>query len=227
QMGQVVNMIAHQWKGPLNTLSLLNEKLNICQGMEKLDSDKMDEFQKNSRQQIRQMSEVINDFSNFFKADKEKVSFNLMQVVKNAVEVLEPMLKEKQIEVNIEMVSGVKLLLEEGYPNKLAQAITNVVRNAKDALAQQSDNHNRWIKIRLETKERKTYLHIEDNAGGITQENINRVFDPYFSTKMQKYGTGLGLYIAKIIVEEHKGGELEVTNGNHGAHFTMTFSVAL
>lgn len=226
QMGEVISMIAHQWRQPLNNLYLLNQKVGILYTHDKLDERTMQAFQQDARKQIEQMSDTINDFCDFFKPDKEKSSFNLMQVVKDTVEIVMPTLKEAGIAIDVVIESKVKLLME-GYPSELRQALINLINNAKDAFAEGKGSEEPWIRIRLYSEQARTFVEVEDSAGGIPEAIMETIFDPYFSTKLTKQGTGLGLYMSKMIVEEHQQGILSVTNGAEGARFTMSFSVAL
>jgi len=225
QAEQVISMIAHQWRQSLNNLYLLNQKINLLYKSNRLDAIAMEEFQKGSLKQIKQMSETINDFSDFFRSDKEKSHFDLVQVVRDTLEVMVPVLDHLDIKIDVAIEPQTQLYIE-GYPGELKQAMINLVNNAKDALLESSKNKKRWIKIRLYSNEECVFLEVSDNAGGISKENLDMVFEPYFSTKSQKHGGGLGLYMSKMIVEEHEGGALSVTNGEEGAIFTMSFLLA-
>ena len=225
QVDQVISMIAHQWRQSLNNLYLLNQKINFLYKSNRLDAIIMEEFQKDSLKQIEQMSETINDFSDFFRPDKKKSRFDLVQVVRDTLEVILPVLDHLDIKIDVAIESQTQLYLQ-GYPGELRQAMINLVNNAKDALLESSKNKKQWIKIALYSNKERVFLEVSDNAGGIPKENLDRIFEPYFSTKSQKHGTGLGLYISKMIVEEHEGGVLSVTNGEEGAIFTMSFLLA-
>jgi C4-dicarboxylate-specific signal transduction histidine kinase len=112
-----------------------------------------------------------------------------------------------------------------GYPNEIGQVIINIINNAKDALISNNLNREKNIYISLFKKEQKVVITIEDNAGGIDTDIIDQIFDPYFSTKLKKNGTGLGLYISKMVIEEHMNGKLSVENSNDGALFRMEFEI--
>ena len=225
QVGRVISMIAHQWRQYLNNLYLLNQKINLLYKSNRLDEMVMEEFQKSSLKQIEQMSETINEFSDFFKFDKEKIRFDFVQVVRDTLEVMAPVLDHLDIKTDIIIEPQTQFSLQ-GYPGELQQAMINLVNNAKDALLESSKNKKRWIKIALYSNEERLFLEVSDSAGGIPKENLDRVFEPYFSTRSQKHGAGLGLCISKMIVEEHEGGVLSVTNGEEGAIFTMSFLLA-
>ena len=220
QVGEAISMIAHQWKQPLNTLSLITEGMYIKYTMGKLNLENMKNFREQTQRQIKQMSSTIDDFSEFFKPEKEKETFLIVEPIKHALTILEPILKKEsiQIEKNIE-----KELHIVGYPNELAQVVINIINNAKDALVDKSDNQEKIIKINLFSKEAKVYISIEDNAAGIPSNIIEKIFDPYFSTKIEKNGTGLGLYMSKTIIEEHMQGSLSVKNTINGAKFILAF----
>jgi signal transduction histidine kinase len=217
QMGEMINMIAHQWRQPLNHLSLINQTIYYQYKNNKLDEQKVENFKRKSDITINQMSSTIDDFRNFFSSEKIKKVFLVNDVINHVLDIISPMLKDKNIEVSFKS-SG--KYYSYGFPNELGQSVLNIVYNAKDAL-NEKEIKSKFIQINLLEKSEKIIISIEDNAGGISEDIINNIFDPYFSTKTSKNGTGLGLYIAKIIVEEHMGGELLVSNKNEGAYFEI------
>jgi signal transduction histidine kinase len=217
QMGEMINMIAHQWRQPLNHLSLINQTIYYQYKNNKLNEQKVENFKRKSDITINQMSSTIDDFRNFFSSEKIKKVFLVNDVINHVLDIISPMLKDKNIEVSFKS-SG--KYYSYGFPNELGQSVLNIVYNAKDAL-NEKETKSKIIQINLLERSEKIIISIEDNAGGISEDIINNIFDPYFSTKTSKNGTGLGLYIAKIIVEEHMGGELLVSNKNEGAHFEI------
>jgi signal transduction histidine kinase len=220
QMGEMISMIAHQWRQPLNNLSMLNQSIKIKYKRDSLDAKTMDYFFENSSKQIAQMSQTIDDFRGFFKPDKEKVEFCIHDVISNCLNIIGPILHQKNIQIDV--VDDLTLMLV-GYPNELGQVILNLVHNAIDAFEDKKKN-DKMIQIYLKRSDDTTIVMIRDNAGGIPHDILPNIFDPYFSTKENKNGTGLGLYMSKLIIEDHMSGKITVENSRDGALFYLSFS---
>jgi len=223
QMGEMISMIAHQWRQPLNNLSIISNNIILKYSKNKLDDTVIERFKDNSKKQIQLMSKTIDDFRDFFKPNKQITYFKLNDVVKSTLDILKPLLVKHSINVkfNFEEVLTVK-----GYSNELGQALLNILNNSIDALVENAIE-NKEIEIKLYTENEYIYIEILDNASGIPKEYLDKVFDPYFSTKSEKNGTGLGLYMTKMIVEEHMKGNIDVTNKESGALFVIKFSKEL
>jgi signal transduction histidine kinase len=217
QMGEMLSMIAHQWRQPLNNLSLLNQMLLNQQRRGEIDSEKMEEFAVNSQRLIRMMSQTIDDFRNFFKPEERQKPYRVDAVVEQLLDMTGKLFAAKGIQ--IEWHAG-EAIESYGYPNALAQVLLNLLNNAKDALLEQSEAP-RQIRIEARKEGEEVLLEITDTAGGIPEEILPRIFDPYFSTKKEKNGTGLGLYMSKMLVEEQMGGRIDVHNTPEGARFTI------
>ena len=217
QMGEMINMIAHQWRQPLNHLSLINQTLYYQYTKEKLDDEKMESFKEKSDKTIRQMSSTIDDFRNFFKPEKNKQSFCINDVVDHVLDINAPMFSHHSIHVTFQSEAE---YYAHGFPNELGQSILNILNNAQDAL-NEKEIPDKSIEILLFRQAETLILSFHDNAGGIPEEIISKVFDPYFSTKSNKNGTGLGLYISKIIIEEHMNGKIYISNKKNGACFKI------
>ncbi len=222
QMGEAINMIAHQWRQPLNILNglviLMNMKLSRQNSNNEYLLEK--EFKK-IETTTAYMSRTIDDFRNFFKPQKEKIEFDLKETIESATRLLQPIMLYDDIKINHTYRDKIRLT---GYPNEIGQVIINIINNAKDALISNNINRDKHIHISLYKESEKIVITIQDNAGGIDNEIIDNIFDPYFSTKLKKNGTGLGLYISKMIIEEHMNGKLSVKNSNIGAIFRIEFS---
>lgn len=217
QMGEMISMIAHQWRQPLNNLAILNQTIILKYKKGKLDNTLMESFKENSKKQINQMSDTVDDFKNFFKPEKEKVEFFINDIVHHVLNILNPIFEKNAINIKFDEDDNYQII---GYPNELGQAILNIIVNAKDALVE-NNSKNRKIDLSLKHNNEKIILTISDNAGGIPAEIIYKIFDPYFSTKEAKNGTGLGLYMTKMIIDEHMGAKLIVQNSNNGAEFII------
>jgi PAS domain S-box-containing protein len=217
QMGEMISMIAHQWRQPLNNLSMLNQSIILKYTRGKLDEQTLDYFKINSKKQINKMSKTIDDFRNFFSPNKEKEEFEINNIVLDTLELLNPVMKKEHIDINF---YAKEKYTYTSYPNEFGQVILSIINNAKDILIER-EIKDRKIKLIIDNDETDIYVKIEDNAGGVSGDIIDKVFDPYFSTKSEKNGTGLGLYMSKLIVEDHMDGKISVSNKNDGAEFTI------
>jgi signal transduction histidine kinase len=216
-MGEMISMIAHQWRQPLNNLALVNQLLITKYQRGKLDEEMIEHFKVTSKRQIDQMSVTIDDFRNFFRQEKTKIDFCINDVIDNVLEMTKSIYANNNIGMNFE---ANQRYISNGYPNELGQAIINIINNAKDALVEKAIE-NKFINIELKTKEEYVIISIEDSAGGIPEDIIDNIFDPYFTTKSEKNGTGLGLYMTKMIIQEQLEGTIVVRNSSNGARFDI------
>jgi len=221
QMGEMISMIAHQWRQPLNNLSMLNQSIALTYKAGKLDDKLMDRLSRDAKGQIEQMSQTIDDFRDFFKPDKKAERFSVNATIDHVVNLLNPILKENGIVLKSDLQDNIETV---GFSNELGQSLVNIVNNAKDALMQKSANNKKVINIILRKEDANVLITITDNGGGIDLGVIDKIFDPYFSTKQEKNGTGLGLYMSKTIIEEHMNGTITATNTDSGAEFVITLS---
>ncbi|HLC16624.1 MAG TPA: hybrid sensor histidine kinase/response regulator [Thermodesulfovibrionia bacterium] len=227
-MGQMLGAIAHQWRQPLNILALSLIDLKESYAYGELTSDYLANIVKTSMEQIQYMSKTIDDFRNFFKPDKHKIPFNIVEVVKEALNIVHVQLENHFIQSCIEYncnkpEKGGNIILY-GYPGELKQVLLNIINNAMDAIVtrQEADKSFKGlIVIKMLHDEHKMTIRIEDNGGGIPEKVFSNIFEPYFTTKLYSKGTGIGLYMAKTIIEEHMGGRLYAENNNDGASFVI------
>jgi signal transduction histidine kinase len=217
QIGEMISMIAHQWRQPLNNLALLNQMLLYREERGELDRESMARFAEKSQQQIQMMSRTIEDFRNFFKPEERKKLYRVDEAIESLLQITGKLFDHGKIRLEWQPGPPIEI---EGYPNALTQVLLNLLNNAKDALMERGEGPRI---IRIETREtpEEIILEISDTAGGIPEEILPRIFDPYFSTKNEKNGTGLGLYMSKMLVEEQMGGRIEVDNTPEGARFTI------
>ena len=213
-MGEMVGSIAHQWRQPLNALSinLQNLKYDFEDGL--IDANFLDDFINNNKMIIDFMSNTIDDFRNFFSIDKEKTDFSALEAIHYVLNIHNSVLKKYNIDSS---VTGEDFIIH-GFKNEFLQVILNIFNNAKDAFLQ-NNIENKKIMIHIE----KHTITIEDNAGGIDDKILDRIFEPYFTTKEQGKGIGMGLYMSKMIIENNMNGVLEVKNVNNGALFKIVF----
>lgn len=220
--GEMISMIAHQWKQPLNNLSLINQMLILDYEAGECNDKNMQEFDIEATRQIQQMSQTISDFTNFFSPEIQPEKFYLKNIVMQSLNLLKPVFRKENIEFSINLKCKTDVLLQ-GYPNELGQTIINILNNAKDVLIERKiENRKLWVTV--ESIKDEIHLVIEDNGKGIPFNVIGRIFDPYFSTK-SKNGTGLGLYMSKMIIEEHMNGRLLASNNEQGARFEIILPV--
>ncbi|RLA78603.1 MAG: sensor histidine kinase, partial [Epsilonproteobacteria bacterium] len=206
QMGEMISMIAHQWRQPLTAISATSANINLKTKLDKLDANTALELSDRISRYSQHLSTTIDDFRDFFKHNKEKKDTNYTEVIKGVLNIIETSIINQNITLIQNLTSTDTL---HTYPNELKQVILNLIKNAEDVLVE-SNIPNPTITI--ETKDK--ILTISDNAGGVPEDIIDKIFDPYFSTKTKKNGTGLGLYMSKTIIEEHCNGKLYVSNNN-------------
>ncbi|KAB7887251.1 sensor histidine kinase [Poseidonibacter ostreae] len=217
RMGTMLSMIAHQWRQPLSEVSGILMELETANKFNKVDSRMIESSVSDSNKLISFMSNTIDDFRNFFKPDKQKVEFYIEDACNEAITLVDASIKN----FNIKLTKDVKNnSLIKGYKREFAQVMLNLISNAKDALKQREIKHP-LIKITLDSKDTKVIITVEDNAGGIKEAYISSIFDPYFTTKEGLKGTGLGLYMSKMIIEKNMNGELHFENTKQGALFTI------
>jgi len=218
QMGEMIAMIAHQWRQPLNNLALANQLLISRYKKNKLDDETVDYFKENSKKQISLMSSTIDDFRNFFKSEKNRENFCVNGVIDNILDMTKAIYTTSGIKIDFQAEKSYYCF---GYPNDLGQVILNIINNAKDALVE-SENRDKKININITKQDSgEIQINIADNAGGIPESIMGKIFDPYFTTKDSKNGTGLGLYMTKMIVQEKLNAQISVKNENGGANFKI------
>jgi len=218
RMGEMIAMIAHQWRQPLNNLALINQLLVSKYTQRKLDDRTMEYFKENSKKQITQMSETIDDFRNFYKIEKEKVTFCVRDSIHELIERTRVIFKDAGITVRF-MAEGCPMF--RGYPNELEHAVQNIMSNARDALEEKTEGETKRIEVCVTEEPESIVICVRDNAGGIPDEIKGKIFDPYFSTKEAKNGTGLGLYMANVIVAEHMHSKITLRSIPGGSEFVI------
>jgi len=216
-LGEMISNIAHQWRQPLSELSSILMYIKFKHSINALDDETMQQKSKEADKVLEFMSHTIDDFRNFFMPKKEKEEFPLERIIDSVMTIVSSALSNNNIEVKMNLDKNIKLTT---YLNEYEQVVLNILKNAKDVLI---DNNieNPWIKISAHEEKESIVLCIEDNGGGITVEPKNKIFEPYFSTKEDTDGTGIGLYMSKIIVDKNMKGKLRVDNTNNGAKFSI------
>jgi len=214
-MGEMIGSIAHQWRQPLNAISTGIQNLKYDFKEKKLEDEQyVKDFIQNNKDIIKFMSKTIDDFRSFFRIDKERIDFNVKETTQSVLNMQSAQIKHHNIDVTIK---GDEFSYN-GLQSEYQQVILNLINNAKDALV---DNEIVNPKIIIELV--NNTLIIKDNAGGIPKDILNRIFEPYFTTKEQGKGTGMGLYMSKVIIEDNMNAKLSVSNDESGAVFCIDF----
>lgn len=215
-LGQMIANIAHQWRQPLTELSLA--MFNIKKAVQNDRVEDMSKFYDESKNIIKNMSQTIDDFTNFFSPNKVLYYFNISESIRESIGLLESVINDEMITIKTNF-EDIKVL---GITNELTQVIINLINNSKDAFI-----HNSILlrEINISTKKESGFavIEVQDNAGGISKENIEKIFEPYFTTKHKSRGTGLGLFMSKMICEQGLHGTLDVKSKKK----TTTFSIKI
>lgn len=218
-MGEMIGNIAHQWRQPLNIISMLFQKVYRQHSNGTLDNKAMEHALNQAMDTITHMSQTIDDFRGHFEPNKEKVHYTLYSIIENAITLVEPSFNLANITLETSVQSDIELY---GFPEDLKQVLLNLVNNAKDAIVSNAILSG-VIRLEVACSDDKTQalIRIYDNGGGIDLQYIDKIFEPYFTTKHKSQGTGIGLYMSKRIVEEHLGGSITAHNDAGGAVFTI------
>ncbi|MDP3119594.1 MAG: HAMP domain-containing sensor histidine kinase [Sulfuricurvum sp.] len=220
EIGSMVESIAHQWRQPLNILGLSMTRLNINMSLgNQNDMSKVIEI---VEQQIDYMSQTIDDFRNFFKQDRLQSKVNVYDLISEVETLLGPLLASKKIVLIKDIDPMAEILV---YHNELKQVLLNIVNNAREAI-EYIKSKKRQITITCTNDKHHCTISIEDSGGGVPHHIIDKIFDPYFTTKFEAQGTGIGLYMAKMIIEKHCLGKLSIYNTANGACFEIRLSHA-
>jgi signal transduction histidine kinase len=216
-MGEMISMIAHQWRQPLSTVTLNISNLQVKKLLgEKISEEELDSAFENISDTIVYLSETIDDFQTYFRPDKELHSVDINELVQKAIGFVEPRLKKTTIEIRF---FSQQRIVVNTYQNELIQVFLNIINNAVDELIERNIKHPQ-VTINVFNREKEIAINIADNAGGISQENIDSIFEPYFSTK-GKNGTGLGLYMSQMIMQKQFHTEIDVKSTSYGSIFTV------
>jgi PAS domain S-box-containing protein len=217
-MGEMIAMIAHQWRQPLQAVSILIQKLPLSKMIEgKISDELIEKVVSDVGFQLQYMSKTIDDFRDYFKPNKLSEIISISLIVNKSVDFLAYMFKFSDIKLNLDNNIDEEIRI---YTNEIVQVIINIIKNSCDALIE-NKIENKTISVGTYLEDDCINITIEDNAGGIPDNIIGKIFEPYFSTKSNKNGTGLGLYMSKNIVEQHSNGLITVENTDVGAKFTI------
>ncbi|MFK5882712.1 MAG: cache domain-containing protein [Sulfurospirillum sp.] len=227
QMGEIMSMIAHQWRQPLSSISSAVVNIQI-----KIHSKKYDFENKNDtllflnllnkklnsiEEYVQFLSTTVDDFRTFFKQDSNKKLVPLAIPINKALQMIETSMSNKNIQINKNFQANNEVLI---YKNELIQVILNILKNSEDNFIEKNIP-NPTVHITTKEEKNMNLISIVDNGGGIPDDILSKIFKPYFSTKVEKNGTGLGLYMSKVIIEEHHNGILRARNVENGINFEI------
>ena len=213
-LGEMLANIAHQWRQPLTELNLTIYSMK--KASKNRDYIEVQKFYDESKTSIKNMSNTIDDFTNFFKPNKEKHYFKIKGSIDESLNIMEKLLKGEKVVVKTQF-EDIEVL---GITNELSQVIVNLIKNSIDAFVHNSIL-TRVISITAKLESKFVIIELEDNAGGITGESLYKIFEPYFTTKHQSQGIGLGLFISKMICEKGFNGSLDVESKKSTTTFTI------
>ncbi len=216
-MGEMISMIAHQWRQPLSTVTLNISNLQVKKLLgEEVSDEELDKALENISDTVIYLSETIDDFQTYFRPDKELSSIDINELIDKAISFVQPRLKKTTIEIKFFQQQR---LIVNTYANEAIQVLLNIINNAIDELISRKIKYPK-VTINIFNREQEVAISIADNAGGISQENIDAIFEPYFSTK-GKNGTGLGLYMSQMIMQKQFHTKIDVKSTNYGSIFTI------
>ena len=220
QMGELLSMIAHQWRQPLTAISAASENLKLKNLLNKIDNNTIDIATNDINKYTNYLSNTINDFKNFYKTNKSIEKTSLNEMLEKSLNIIEDAIYFKNIKIikNLNSISPINT-----YKSEVTQVILSLLQNAEDILIEKQIV-NPFIKIKTFEDKKYLYLQVIDNGGGIPENILDKIFDPYFSTKHEKNGTGLGLYFAKSIIENNCNALLTAKSNGQEAVFTIIFN---
>ena len=214
-MGEMINAIAHQWRQPISELSSILINIDLKYRLNKINAQFMNTKIKKAENILEYMSETIEDFRSFFKKDKKKSTFNVCNMINNCINISNISSDTNNIKVIKNINSDISIYTLQ---NELSQVILSLLTNSKEAL-HFNNIQKAFIRIDVQYYKNDIMISIEDNAKGINKKNIKKIFNSSFTTKEQ--GSGMGLYISRLIVEKNLNGRLSVTNSKYGAKFII------
>jgi two-component system, NtrC family, C4-dicarboxylate transport sensor histidine kinase DctB len=216
-LGEMISNIAHQWRQPLSELSSIMMFIRFKYNIGALDKETMEKKSKEADKVLEYMSHTIDDFRNFFMPKKEKEEFFLLREVETVMNIISSTLSNYNIKIETKIDENIQI---KTYLNEYKQVLLNIINNAKDILIEKNIK-NPLIQISAYEEETYVVVYIEDNGGGVLVEPKGKIFEPYFTTKEDSNGTGIGLYMSKIIVDKNMKGKLRVRNTQNGAKFAI------
>jgi len=230
-MGEMIGNIAHQWRQPLSVISTASTGMKMLKEFGTLNDEQFNKNCNAINTNAQYLSKTIDDFRNFIKGDSKSIKFNLKNNIDSFLKLVDSNIKNSHIDVILNLTEDVTI---EGYPNELIQCLINIFNNAKDVLVENNQDEDRYIFVSQEIVKNNIVIKFKDNAGGIPKDVLPKIFEPYFTTKHQSQGTGLGLHMTYNLIVDGMGGTIEAENVIYkynnkefaGAEFTISLPLS-
>jgi signal transduction histidine kinase len=221
-MGEMIESIAHQWRQPLNIIGIAIADVQMKNTLGLLHDSEIESSSTIINKNLAFMSDTIDDFRNFFNTDKESHPFKPIEPIEEIFALLGEQLRYANITYSIQKSCDQEIF---GVVNEFKQVILNILNNAQDAIKSHRSSYDGEIYVTIRCDSHHLMIEIADNGGGVPTPILERIFEPYFTTKAQNKGSGIGLYMSKVIIEQHFNGKLSVSNTDVGAFFTLTMEL--
>lgn len=223
-LGEMLNNIAHQWRQPLGSITMIIQSFQTKRQLGKLTDEFIDEKVKDALFLAQNMSNTLDDFKNFFSPDKTKEIFSIKDCIEHSFELSKYALEKAGIKVILIIKQDIKI---NSYYNELSHVFLNLINNSKDALCSNVNKNDRIIKVIVKQYKSNMLINFIDNGGGVPEEIIHKIFEPYYTTKYKSAGTGIGLYMSKQIIEKHMYGSIYQKNIRHKIDKINDYSCSL
>ncbi len=229
-LGEMLNNIAHQWRQPLGSITMIIQSFQTKMRVNKLSPEFVEQKVKDALLLAQNMSNTLDDFKNFFSPNRSKNSFFIKDCVEHSIELSKYFLNKENIKIDLIVKNDRQITT---FYNELSHTLLNIISNSKDALVSSVNKNDRIIKIIVNSKKNFVFINIIDNGGGVPDDILPKIFEPYYTTKYKSAGTGIGLYMSKQIIEKHLNGEISCKNIKlevdkkvfKGASFTITIPI--
>ena len=223
EIGEIMTSIAHQWKTPLIEISTIAQELLYKRNKKELSKEDSKEFVDEIMTQVQYMTKTIDDFRSFIKPSMSKSDFEIREAIEELLRIIEHNIKYNYIDVEVNFQENKKYIIS-GYPNEFKQAILSIINNARDSILKKREEEYFQGKITIDTFYENDHIHIsiKDNGTGIKKENLEKIFEPFFTDKIN--GDGFGLYMVKLIIEDKMDGNIKAVEQENGANILIALS---